>query len=208
MLKILGRDNSINVRKVLWLCEELNLEYEREDWGRGFRSAQSPEYLQLNPNGQIPVVLDGDLVLWQSNSIIRYLANAYDKEHQLYPTQAKERFFVDQWIDWQAIELNNSWTYTIMSLLRHSPDHQDPNLLQQGINDWNHHMQILDQQLAKTQAYVAGTEFTLADIPIGLSVQRWKATPFDHPTLKNVDQYFERLNQRAGFLKWGNNGEP
>ena len=149
MLKILGRENSINVRKVLWLCEELNLEYEREDWGRGFRSAQSPEYLQLNPNGQIPVVIDGDLVLWQSNSIIRYLANAYDKEHQLYPTQAKERFFVDQWIDWQAIELNNSWTYTIMSLLRHSPDHQDPNLLQQGIDDWNHHMQILDQQLAK-----------------------------------------------------------
>ncbi|HDG9763617.1 glutathione S-transferase [Acinetobacter nosocomialis] len=208
MLKILGRDNSINVRKVLWLCEELNLEYEREDWGRGFRSVQSPEYLQLNPNGQIPVVLDGDLVLWQSNSIIRYLANAYDKEHKLYPTQAKDRFFVDQWLDWQAIELNNSWTYTIMSLLRHSPDYQDPNLLQQGIENWNHHMQILDQQLAKTQTYVAGTEFTLADIPIGLSVQRWKATPFDHPTLKHVDQYFELLNQRAGFLKWGNNGEP
>ncbi|NUF85458.1 glutathione S-transferase family protein [Acinetobacter seifertii] len=208
MLKILGRDNSINVRKVLWLCEELNLEYEREDWGRGFRSAQSAEYLQLNPNGQIPVVLDGDLVLWQSNSIIRYLANAYDKEHKLYPTQAKERFFVDQWLDWQAIELNNSWTYTIMSLLRHSPNHQDPDLLKKGIDDWNHHMQILDQQLAKTQAYVAGTEFTLADIPIGLSVQRWKATPFDHPTLKHVDQYFELLNQRAGFLKWGNNGEP
>ncbi|MEX5781430.1 glutathione S-transferase, partial [Acinetobacter baumannii] len=134
--------------------------------------------------------------------------NAYDKEHKLYPTQAKERFFVDQWLDWQAIELNNSWTYTIMSLLRHSPDHQDPNLLQQGIENWNHHMQILDQQLAKTQAYVVGTEFTLADIPIGLSVQRWKATPFDHPTLKHVDQYFELLNQRAGFLKWGNNGEP
>ncbi|EEY78766.1 glutathione S-transferase, N-terminal domain protein [Acinetobacter calcoaceticus RUH2202] len=208
MLKILGRDNSINVRKVLWLCEELDLEYEREDWGRGVLSTQSPEFLQLNPNGQIPVVLDGDLVLWQSNSIIRYLANAYDKEHLLYPTQAKERFFVDQWLDWQAIELNNSWTYTIMSLLRHSPDHQDPNLLQQGIDKWNRHMQMLDQQLAKTQAYVAGTEFTLADIPIGLSVQRWKATPFDHPTLSHVDQYFELLNQRAGFLKWGNNGEP
>ncbi|MDS7930555.1 glutathione S-transferase [Acinetobacter sp. V102_4] len=208
MLKILGRDNSINVRKVLWLCEELNLEYEREDWGRGVLSTQSPEFLQLNPNGQIPVVLDGDLVLWQSNSIIRYLANAYDKEHLLYPTQAKERFFVDQWLDWQAIELNNSWTYTIMSLLRHSPDHQDPNLLQQGIDKWNRHMQILDQQLAKTQAYVAGSQFSLADIPIGLSVQRWKATPFDHPTLKHVDQYFELLNQRAGFLKWGNNGEP
>lgn len=208
MLKILGRDNSINVRKVLWLCEELNLEYEREDWGRGVLSTQSPEFLQLNPNGQIPVVLDGDLVLWQSNSIIRYLANAYDKEHLLYPTQAKERFFVDQWLDWQAIELNNSWTYTIMSLLRHSPDHQDPNLLQQGIDRWNRHMQMLDQQLAKTQAYVAGSQFSLADIPIGLSVQRWKATPFDHPTLSHVDQYFELLNQRAGFLKWGNNGEP
>jgi glutathione S-transferase len=199
MLKILGRDNSINVRKVLWLCEELNLEYEREDWGRGVLSTQSPEFLQLNPNGQIPVVLDGDLVLWQSNSIIRYLANAYDKENQLYPPQAKERFFVDQWLDWQAIELNNSWTYTIMSLLRHSPDHQDPNLLQQGIDKWNRHMQMLDQQLAKTQAYVAGSQFSLADIPIGLSVQRWKATPFDHPTLSHVDQYFELLNNVRAF---------
>ncbi|MDC4704546.1 glutathione S-transferase [Acinetobacter baumannii] len=208
MLKILGRDNSINVRKVLWLCDELNLTYEREDWGIGFRSAQSPEFLQLNPNGQIPVILDGDLVLWQSNSIIRYLANAYDKDHILYPTQAKQKAIIDQWIDWQAIELNNSWTYAFMSLIRHSALHQDPNLLQQGIDQWNKQMQILDQQLAKTQAHVAGTEFTLADIPIGLSVQRWKATPFDHPALKHVDQYFERLNQRKGFLKWGNNGQP
>lgn len=94
MLKILGRDNSINVRKVLWLCDELNLTYEREDWGIGFRSAQSPEFLQLNPNGQIPVILDGDLVLWQSNSIIRYLANAYDKDHILYPTQAKQELLL------------------------------------------------------------------------------------------------------------------
>ena len=210
MLKILGRNNSINVRKVLWLCDELKLDYEREDWGIGYRSAQSLEFLQFNPNGQIPVVIDGDFILWQSNSIVRYLANAYDydQHHHLYPVEPQERALVDQWIDWQATELNNSWTYTFMSLIRQSPLHQDPTLLQQGIENWNKQMQILNQQLEKTQAYVAGAQFTLADIPIGLSVQRWKATPFDHPVLSHVEQYFQRLNEREAFLKWGNNGQP
>uniref|UniRef100_UPI0030C84F10 hypothetical protein n=1 Tax=Enterococcus faecium TaxID=1352 RepID=UPI0030C84F10 len=80
-----------------------------------------------------------------------------DKDHILYQIQAKQRAIIDQWIDWQAIELNNSWTYAFMSLIRHSALHQDPNLLQQDIDQWNKQMQILDQQLEKTLAYVAGT---------------------------------------------------
>src|SRR5271154_7612718 len=72
MLKILGKASSINVRKVLWTCAELNLPFEREDWGTGFRSTETPEFLSLNPNGMVPVLKDGDFVLWESNSIIRY----------------------------------------------------------------------------------------------------------------------------------------
>lgn len=105
MLRILGKASSINVRKVLWACEELNLPFVREDWGSGFLSTHSTEFLALNPNGMVPVIEDGDWVLWESNTILRYLANAYGGA-ALYPTAPRERARVDQWMDWQATNLN------------------------------------------------------------------------------------------------------
>jgi len=206
LIKILGRADSINVRKALWLCEELNIEYQREDWGRGFQSTREAAFLALNPNATIPVLVDQDLVLWQSNTIIRYLANQY-AGHALYPTEAKQRARIDQWIDWQGIELNNSWMYALLHIIRNSPDHQDPQQVEQSIQAWNKYMQILDQQLEKTGAYVVGEDFSLADIVIGLSVQRWYLTPFDKPDCLHVKRYYALLSQRAAYLKWGNNGQ-
>ena len=206
MLKVLGRSDSINVRKVLWLCDELNIKYDREDWGRGFRSPKEAEFIKLNPNATIPVIIDADLVLWQSNSIIRYLANQYQGQ-ALYPKTAKPRALIDQWMDWQALELNNSWTYALMNLFRKSPDHQDPILVKKSINAWTENMRILDEQLAKTGAYIIGDQFTLADIPLGLSVQRWYLTPFEKTEFHHVKKYYELLSQRAAYMKWGNNGQ-
>ncbi|WP_287906968.1 glutathione S-transferase [Acinetobacter sp.] len=206
MIKILGRTDSINVRKLLWLCDELNIAYEREDWGRGFQSPQTPEFVKLNPNATIPVLIDDDFVLWQSNTIIRYLANQYGGQH-LYPLDARQRAEVDQWIDWQGIELNNSWTYALMHLVRHSPKHQDLEYVEQSIQAWTKHMHILDQQLEKTGAYVAGEKFSLADIVIGLSVQRWYLTPFEKIDFPNVKTYYQRLSQREAYMRWGNNGQ-
>lgn len=129
----------------------------------------------------IPVIQDGDFTLWESNSIIRYLANRYGAT-AFYPDDAQARARIDQWIDWQASDLNRSWSYAFMSLVRHSPAHQDPQALAAGCADWSRYMHILDHQLASTGAYVAGSQFTLADIPIGLSVNRWFETPFDTRT--------------------------
>lgn len=206
VIKILGRSNSINVRKLLWVCDELKIPYQREEWGREFRSPQEALFLQLNPNATIPVLIDNDFVLWQSNSIIRYLANQYAGQ-QLYPIDAKRRALIDQWIDWQGIELNNSWTYALMNLVRHSPEHQDTALVEKSIFSWNHLMHILDQQLAKTNAYIIDEHFSLADIVIGLSVQRWYLTPFHKPDYQNVQAYYQRLSQRDAFMRWGNNGQ-
>lgn len=206
VIKILGRSNSINVRKLLWVCDELKIPYQREEWGREFRSPQEALFLQLNPNATIPVLIDNDFVLWQSNSIIRYLANQYAGQ-QLYPIDAKRRALIDQWIDWQGIELNNSWTYALMNLVRHSPEHQDTALVEKSILSWNHLMHILDQQLAKTNAYIIDEHFSLADIVIGLSVQRWYLTPFHKPDYQNVQAYYQRLSQRDAFMRWGNNGQ-
>jgi len=120
MLKILGKASSINVRKVLWACAELHLPFEREDWGTGFRPADTPEFLSLNPNGLVPVIKDGDFVLWESNSIIRYLASRYGGQ-ALYPADPVVRAPIDQWMDWQATDLNRSWSYAFLGLVRKSP---------------------------------------------------------------------------------------
>ncbi|MDC7705369.1 glutathione S-transferase family protein [Vogesella indigofera] len=207
MLQILGRASSINVRKVLWTCAELDIAFEREDWGAGFRSPQTPEFLALNPNAMVPVIRDDDFVLWESNTIIRYLASRYGGE-SFYPPQAQARARVDQWLDWQATDLNNAWSYAFMSLVRHSPAHQDSAALAQACSTWSRHMSILERQLDYTGAYVAGDAFSLADIAIGLSVQRWFATPLEHPSLPAVAAYYERLSQRPGYLLHGRNGTP
>ena len=207
MLTILGRTSSINVRKVLWLCDELDLNYLREEWGDGFQSTHSPEFMALNPNAMVPVLKDDDLIIWESNAILRYLANAYGGEW-LYPIHPQSRAPIDQWMDWQSTELNTSWRYAFMSLVRHSPAHQDPRLLAAACKGWSHTMSILNQQLEKTGRYVAGRNFTLADIPIGLAVNRWFETPLDHPDYPAVRHYYERLTERHGYTVWGRNGTP
>jgi glutathione S-transferase len=207
MLKILGKASSINVRKVLWTCTELHVPFEREDWGSGFRSTLTPDFLALNPNGQVPVLKDDDFILWESNSIIRYLASRYDGLH-LYPAEPKMRARVDQWMDWQATDLNRSWNYAFLALVRQSPTHRAAEETAQSIAAWNRNMEILNGQLSATEAFVAGKRFTLADIPIALSVNRWLETPFDHPALPAVSAYLERVSDRPGFAQYCRNGVP
>src|SRR4051812_17095433 len=116
-LRILGRASSINVRKVLWTCSELDLRFDHVE--------SDPQLLARNPNAKIPVIQDGDFTLWESNAICRYLA-ARHPHRTLLPEDAQARAVVDQWLDWQATELNTAWRYAFYALVRNSPKHQDP----------------------------------------------------------------------------------
>lgn len=204
-LKILGRTSSINVRKVLWTCQELNIPYEREDWGIGFTPTQSPAFLALNPNAQIPVIIDDNGVLWESNTICRYLVGLHQR-HDLLPAAPAPRARVEQWMDWQATELNPSWGYAFHALVRQNPDFQEPQRIAGGVRGWHDKMGLLEQQLSKTGAYVAGDTFSLADILIGLSVHRWRMTPMEHPSYPAVDAYYALLSQRPGFQAFALDG--
>jgi glutathione S-transferase len=207
MLQILGRTSSINVRKVLWTCAELALPFQQEDWGSGFRATNVPEFLALNPNAMVPVIKDGELVLWESNSIIRYLAGRYHGE-SLYPVEPGERARCDQWIDWQASELNRSWSYAFLALVRHSPAHQDPQQIDLSCANWARHMAMIEGQLRKTGAFIAGDAFSLADIPIALSINRWLETPLQHGELPAVAAYMARLATREAYRTYCRNGTP
>jgi glutathione S-transferase len=207
MLQILGKSTSINVRKILWLCQELELPYELQQWGAGHRSTETSEFRALNPNAMVPVIRDGSFVLWESNAICRYLAAAYSKAG-LLPANLQERALVEQWMDWQAGELNNSWRYAFMSLVRQSAAHTDPDAVAASVSNWNRHMVMLDEQLQVTGAFVTGARFTLADIVLGLATNRWFMTPMERLALPAVTDYYERLSERPAFLAQGRNGVP
>ena len=207
MLKLLGKSSSINVRKVLWTCVEIGVEVDQEEWGAGHRSTDDAAFRALNPNAMVPVIIDGPLVLWESNSICRYLAMQHGRT-DLLPGDAIGRARVEQWMDWQATELNNAWRYAFMALVRRSPAHADAAAIDAGVRQWNRHMTLLDDQLARTGAYAAGSSFTLADVVLGLSTNRWLMTPMERPALKHVTAYHDRLCARPGFLAHGNNGTP
>lgn len=204
-MKLLGRLPSINVRKVLWTAAQLGLDLEREDWGPGFRSPKEPEYLALNPNGLIPVLIDGDFVLWESNSICRYLANRQGAT-ALLPTEPQARARVEQWMDWQGGELNNAWRVAFLALVRGQP--ATPEAIEASVASWNRHMAMLDGQLAKTGAFVTGAHFTLADIVLGLAAQRWRNAPIARVDLPAVAAWQQRLSTQPGFADYVGNGMP
>jgi len=198
MLQILGRSSSINVRKVQWTCDEIGIPYAREDWGTGFRSTQEPEFLALNPNGLIPVVRDGDFVLWESNTICRYLAGKHNRP-DLLPAEPRARALVERWMDWQATELSAANRYAFNALVRKTPGYDDAAQVETSVRNWNKQMGILDRHLAASGAHAAGAEFTLADICLGLAVHRWLYSPIQRAECPAVVAYYERLNKRAAF---------
>jgi len=199
MFVLYGKPTSINVRKVLWLCAELDLPFSHDP-------APAPDVLStLNPNRQVPVLRDGDFVLWGSNSICRYLAARQGRD-DLLPAAAQARAQVEQWTDWQASDLNSAWRHVFMARVRQHPDFTDDARAEASLEQWNRLMTVLDHQLAASNTYVAGTGFSLADIVLGLSTQRWRSTPGNKPVLRHVDAWFERLRARPGFTEHVDNG--
>ena len=198
-LKVLGRVTSINVRKVLWLLGELDIGYEREDWGLPTRDPKAPEFLKLNPNAQVPVLIDEGFVLWESNAILSYLAH---KHGAFVPADPKGRALVDQWLFWQLGELNPAWGYAVNALLRRNPAYSDEGRVAESVARWTKMLGILDAQLTK-QSYVAGESFTIADIAIGLSSHRWFSTPIPGRTLfPAVEDHYRRMQARAAGAPW------
>jgi glutathione S-transferase len=207
-LEVLGRAGSLNVRKVLWTCAEIGRPHRLTEWGAGTLSLQDPAFLALNPNALVPVIRDGDFVLWESNTICRYLA-AQAGRTDLLPAEPAARAQVEKWMDWQATELNNAWRYAFMGLVRRHPAYADAAQIEAGVHAWNRQMGLLDDALRATGAYLAGAAFTLADVVAGLATHRWLMTPIaQRPGLAAVQAYYERLSERPGFRAHGRNGVP
>ncbi|MDR3474005.1 MAG: glutathione S-transferase family protein [Devosia sp.] len=207
ILRILGRVTSINVRKVLWTADELGLAYAREDWGMPLRDPKVPEFLALNPNGLVPVLVDGDFVLWESHPIMGYLAEG-QSDTPLIPAHRRARATMAQWLAWQQTELSPAWGYAFLALGRPTPGYDDPQQIARSIQRWSAKVAILEAQLADGRPFVNGDDFTLADIALGLAMHRWQATPFDKPPLPSADAYYARLKTRPAAAPYLTAGTP
>jgi len=207
MLKIYGRADSLNVRKVLWMADELALAYEREDWGRGFKDAKSPEFLQRNPFGLVPVVEDDGHIMRESHAIIRYLASRHGRA-DLYPTELYARQQVEAWMDWAgadtAVPLRGVF---IGGFLGQAP-YNEPWFIKKGRDDLAGLMSRIDEILQHGGPYITGGQFTIADIPLGLVVNRWFVLVPDGPKLAALAAYYDKLSERPGFMAHGRNGTP
>lgn len=208
MIKIYGRANSINVRKVLWLCGEVGQKYEREDWGRGFKPTSEPGFIKVSAFGVVPVVDDDGFILRESNTIVRYLAAKHGR-NDLYPADLKQRALVEQWMDWAATDIYAAIRPVFIGLqVKIAPFVNDPAAIEAGKKDWARQMGLLDAHFAKNGPYVTGKSFTIADIPVGLVVNRWYGIQFEKPEFKAVAAYYDRLSERAPYREHGRNGTP
>jgi glutathione S-transferase len=207
MLKIYGYAQSINVRKVLWACAELSLPFAREDWGGGHRSTSEPAFTRLNPMSMVPVIDDDGVIVRESNVIVRYLFASRGRT-DLLPGEPAARAHVEQWMDWQASDFNNSWRVAFQGLVRKNPAFQNPQAINASAELFSRMVGIVDAQLAKGGAYIAGDDFTAADIVIALSLLRWESIPMSRPEYPHVTRYLQLLGTRPGFVEYGLNGGP
>lgn len=196
MLKIWGRVNSVNVKKAMWCVAELGIPFERIDAGMQFGVVNTPEYRRMNPTGLVPTIEDDGFTLWESHSIVRYLC-AKHSAGKLWPADLKARADAERWMDW-AFAFQSAMRNVFWGLIRTPPEKRDAKAIEEGTAKTIALLPVLEQTLAR-QPYVAGSAFTMGDIPIGCEVQRYMRVPIERPPFPAVQAWFERLRERKPF---------
>ena len=193
MLHIWGRLSSINVRKVVWAAQETGAPFTRTDAGLTFGVVKTFDYLRLNPNAQVPTLQDGELVLWESNVIVRYLCARYAPA--LYPQELAARFDAERWMDWQQTSLNPAGSPAFIQWFRTAPEQRDQSVITKSVATMTPLLILLDQHLSQ-RAYMGGDSFGMADIPVACDVHRWFGLPQTRPELPNLERWYAQILAR------------
>lgn len=201
MLKIWGRANSSNVMKVLWLCEELGIPFERVDAGGKFGRTDEPAYRAMNPMARVPTIEEPDgFSLWESNTILRYLAAKHGGGEALHPTEPRARAAIERWMDWQLGHLNAPMTTILFTLYRTPEPQRDMAALERARAEAEGLWAIVEEALAG-KPWIAGERLTLADIALAPYLHRWTVFPVAKRAMPGLGGWHERMMGRAGFAK-------
>ena len=199
MLKILGRDTSSNVMKVLWACAELGLEFDREDIGGKHGGNNTPDFKKMNPNGLVPVIIDNGFVNWESNSCVRYLA-AKHAPGGLYPDDPQLRAIAERWMDWQVTTVSPAMIPVFRGMVRTAVEDRDMDAIEAGRTSLSQKLEIMNDVLAES-AFMAGDSFTMGDIPLGIAAWRWFNMPIEREEYPHLKRWVDALSERPGYQK-------
>ncbi len=199
MITVWGRRNSINVQKVMWAVGELGLDHVRHDVGGSFGQLDTPQFAALNPNRLVPVLEDGDVRIYESNAIVRYLAARYGAGDQ-WPEDPAARAPLDQWIDWLQWAVIPLMSKAFFALNRAPRAEQQPEVAAGAAAQLGERMKLLDRHL-RDCAYIGGDRFTYGDIPPGAAAYRYFNMQIDRPGLPAVERWFERLSERPAYRR-------
>lgn len=198
MLKILGRGTSGNVQKVVWLLEELGQAYSREDYGRQFNNTQTEHYLSLNPNGKVPTLVDGDVIVWESNTILRYLCNKVTGGSTLYPADPATRSQIERWMDWQLASFNGPY----LGVFREAKKKEEERAagFAADVKELAAQLEILEKGTVG-RPWIAGASFSIADICLGPVIDRALAFPVTLPALAHLRAWRDKIVARPAYRK-------
>jgi glutathione S-transferase len=198
VIKIWGRKTSSNVQKVMWAIGELGLPHERIDIAGPFGKNREPAYLAMNPNGLVPTLEEEDgFLLWESNSIVRYLAAKY-RATVLEPAELRMRASAGRWMDWQLAVAGPAIFECFWGLIRTPPEKRNHAAIEESKKKTTDAMTIVDNQLAKTP-YLAGDGFSYGDIPIGIIAYRFRQLVPERPPLVNFERWYAAISARQAF---------
>lgn len=198
MLQVWGRRSAFNVQKVMWLVGELGLAHEHIPAGGSFGVRDTPAFLQMNPHGRIPLVKDGQTVVWESHAILRYLAATYGAP-EFWSDDAAVRSEADRWMDWAQCSLQTAFIDGVFWGGYRTPVHlQDSQLLAANIQRCSQHFRLLNCVLAD-RAFLAGDSLSLADIAAGTNLYRYFELDIERPSVPNVERWYAQLKDRAAY---------
>lgn len=194
MIKLLGRATSGNVQKVLFALEEIGVKYTREDYGRQFNNTQTPEYKKLNPNSKVPTMIDGDTVIWESNTIVRYLAAVH--KPALTGSTPAEKTYAERWMDWLLASLNTPYV-AVFKDSKNEPEKRAPDYAAQCA-DLVSQLKILDGHIAG-KSWFALDRLTVADITLAPIVKRCLEFPIEKPATPELSRWMKSIEARPAF---------
>ena len=199
MITVWGRANSSNVQAVMWAIGELGLAYERHDVGHRYGGNDTAEFLAMNPNGTVPVLRDGDgEPLWESAAILRYLAWRYG-EPPFWPAELAARSHVDKWAEWAKLNIAGGFSAPIFWRVVRTPARErDEAAIAAALASLGKKLDIAEAQL-KRHAFLAGDDFTLADIQFGHVLHRYFDIEISRPSHPAIERYYERLTERPAY---------
>lgn len=196
-MKLFARRTSSNSQKALWFLGELGLEYEFVATGGDAGGLDTAEYRALNPNGRVPTLLDGDLAVWESHSILRYLAAAHAPE-RFWPEDPAERSQVDRWMDWSQDQFDAAFMAVFWGHWRTPEADRNQNMIRFQLSRCREYMAVLDAVLSE-RSFVASGRFSLADIPIGALMYRYANLDVTEELLPHVARWYRALTERKPF---------